>query len=340
MHRIVAGLVVAAVAGIAGGPARAAETDAAARAARATVTAAWAGVPLRSVADRLAAAGGVAVVIDRRIDPDRAISLDASGRPLADVLAEVAAAAGGEAVAYAGHLRIVPRGLAARFQAADAARAREHRALAPAIRGRIRAEAAWSWPAGATPRDLISTAADAAGFTIADLAGLPHDHFPAAALPPLALADRLDLVLAHFDRRVSWRRPSPRSATDAATATIVPLEPAGPAAESRAARAPIASSPPSPRRDDRPPQPAPAATYTLTVAAPLDELLATLARRFGLALDLDAASLRRRGVAPGEIVKLEIRDATRADLLDAILAPRGLTWRIEEATLSVSAAAP
>ena len=79
-------------------------------------------------------------------------------------------------------------------------------------------------------------------------------------------------------------------------------------------------------------------TYTLTVAAPLDELLATLARRFGLTLDLDHPALARVGVAPGEIVRLELRDAPRDALLDAITKPRGLTWLIEGGSLSISAA--
>ena len=81
-----------------------------------------------------------------------------------------------------------------------------------------------------------------------------------------------------------------------------------------------------------------AATYTLTVAAPLEELLATLARRFALTLDLDRPGLARIGVAPGEIVRLEVRDASRDQLFDAIAKPRGLAWRIEGGTLFVSAA--
>ena len=80
------------------------------------------------------------------------------------------------------------------------------------------------------------------------------------------------------------------------------------------------------------------ADYTLTVAATLEELLSTLARRFGLELALDGAGLARAGVAPAEIVRLELKDVSREQLLDAICAPRQLAWHIEGDTLSVSAA--
>ncbi|MEI6240367.1 MAG: hypothetical protein WCR51_08250 [Planctomycetia bacterium] len=293
------------------------------------VTASWTGLPLRQVAARLSEIGGVAVVIDRRLDPDTSITLDASGEPLADVLDRVAAAARADVAMYAGHVRLVHHGAgAAALAAAERLRSTELEALGKRLDAG--ADTAWSWPDGAVPRDLVATAASQAGIVIEGLDELPHDHFPAASLPPLALADRLDLLLAHFDRRIAWQpRRGQRAGMPVFSIVALPA----------AATEPPAARQRPPRRRD-PPRPArePGSTYTLTVAAPLDELLSTLARRFGLTLELDRAALARAGVAPAEIVRLELKAATREQLLDAICAPRALVWRIEGDTLSVSAA--
>lgn len=293
------------------------------------ITASWTGLPLRMTAARLADAGRIAVVVDRRLDPDVLVSLESAGDPLADVLARVAGAAGAEVAVYAGHLRIVPPGRAARLAFAEDRRTAELRALSVKLRSRLTAADAWTWPDGAVPRELVAAVAAEAHLALAHLDSLPHDHFPGARLVPLPVADRIDLVLAHFDRRVAWR-PVPAEAPRSPTFTILPLEAADERRAAAAAR---------PGRPDPEQQPAvAAATYSLTVAAPLDELLTTLARRFSLDLDLDREGLAAIGVAPGEIVRLEMRDASRDRLLEAVLAPRGLAWRIEDGRLVVNAA--
>ena len=101
------------------------------------------------------------------------------------------------------------------------------------------------------------------------------------------------------------------------------------------ASAPPRQAPWSPRGTRPPRSPDVAHTYSLRVAAPLDELLTTLAQRFSLALDLDRAALERRGIAPREIVRLDVKDASREALLDAVLDPLGLGWQIEGKTLRV-----
>lgn len=306
---------------------RAAAAEPVSRALATPVTADWAGLPLRQAAARLAAVGRVAIVIDRRLDPDTPLTLHASAAPLDDVLARVADAAEAEVAAYAGHLRLVPRGRAGPLAAADRLRHEELGRLAHSLNARARQQAAWSWPDGAVPADLVAGVAAEAGIALEGLELLPHDHFPGAGLPALSLADRLDLVLAHFDRRVAWQ-PRPHRPEEKPVFALVALP------QDAAAAAPARRPPP--RRPAPPPDAA--STYTLTVAAPLDELLATLARRLGLTLALDRAALTRAGVAPAEIVRLELADASREQLLDAICKPRGLVWRIEAGTLSVSAA--
>lgn len=296
------------------------------------IDATWTGVPLRKVAGRLSTMTGLAIVIDRRIDPDTRISLTASDEALPKVLATLAKEARAEVVLLASHARLTPSGSAARLRAAERLRVAEIRRLSAADKARVTARSVWSWPAGATPRDLAAAAATAAGIALTGLDTLPHDHFPTAALPPLSLAERLDLLLAHFDRRVEWKNIG-QAADGRPTFAIVSL-----------AGVPVDAADRLTGPDDRagvwPPTPpgkkaAAGATYSLQVAAPLDALLATLAKQLELTLDIDRASLRARGIAGGEIIRLDVTNVSRDELLEAILDPLALDWQIEEQTLRV-----
>ncbi len=296
-----------------------------------TVTANWTGVGLRQWADSASAAAGMPVVVDRRLDPDTTVRLDCVAEPWREVLRRVAASVAGEAAELADSTRIVPPGMAAAVAAAEAERDRAIDRLPPRGQALLAARQAWAWPAGAEPRNLVRETAARSGIVAEGLDAVPHDHLPAATLPPLSLAARLDLVLAHYDLRIEWRA-GPR-AGDPPLGRIVPFD-----------TSPVPAPAPDRRgagRDRRKPRPAsaPAAppTFTLRLAAPLDEALATLSKRWHLTLDLDLPSLRRRGIAPGEIVRASVTDATREQVLDALLAPLGLAWRIEGETLRVFA---
>lgn len=294
-----------------------------------TIDAHWTGVPLREVATRLTTLGGVAIVVDRRIDPSTAITLAVSAEPLDEVLAAVAPQAAAEVALLDGHARIAPADAAALARAGEAAREQEIRRLEPKLQRLAQARRAWAWPEGAQPRDLLAAAAAEAGIALEGLSALPHDHFPSADMPPLSLAERLDLVLAHFDARVEWKKiPAPGQQP---MFRIVPI--------AATASAPHRKPPWSPRITPAQRAPEVAHTYSLRVAAPLDDLLATLAKRFGLTLELDRAVLEQRGIAPREIVRLDVKHASREALLDAVLDPLGLGWQIEGTTLRVGAGA-
>lgn len=295
-----------------------------------TIDADWTGVPLREVAARLTSLGGVAIVVDRRIDPSTAITLVASAEPLEEVLAAVAAQGTAEVALLDGHARIAPADAAALARAGEAAREQELRRLEPTLQRLAQARRAWAWPNGAQPRELLAAAAAEAGIALEGLGALPHDHFPSADMPPLPLAERLDLVLAHFDARVEWKKIF-TPAGQRPVFRIVPIAATTSAAPRQKPWSPWAAPP------QRPPDVA--TTYSLRVAAPLDDLLATLAKRFGLTLQLDRAVLETRGIAPREIVRLDVKDASREALLDAVLDPLGLDWQIDGTTLRVGTAA-
>jgi hypothetical protein len=178
----------------------------------------------------------------------------------------------------------------------------------------------------ARPRDLVAAVAAEAGVAPLDgIADLPHDHFPAAQLPAMSRAEKIDLVLAHFDRRVEWR-----TVGGVARGAIVPLDTNLPPRRRVPARKPADPKPLVSKAD----------VFSLRTAAPLDELLVALTDKFRLELEIDRDSLRARGISPREIVRVDVRDVTREQLLDEVLGPVGLVWRIEGERLRVRAAPP
>jgi len=298
----------------------------------AAVQATWTRVPLRDWATRVTPLAGRPVILDRRIDPDRLVTLAAHGESLRELLGTVAAEAGAAVEELPGTIRLAPQASAGRAAAAAADRERQLARLPAAQRKPLEKAAPWSWPAGARPRDLVAAALAEAGLAVEGVDGIPHDHFPAATLPSLPLAERLDLVLAHFDRRILWAadrgRPSGRIvAIDAEIAAGTTAGAAGPASV-------------VPRRRPAPP----ARTmkvreeFTLRLEAPLDQAVAAIAGRLGLEPELDRDSLAARGIATGEIVRAEVEKASREALLDAVLQPAGLQWKIEGQRLRVFAA--
>lgn len=282
------------------------------------VHARWTGLPLADWAQRASQLAGRPVVLDRRIDPERLVTLECDGDALETVLARVARDADAAVEVLASSIRIVPSAALGRAAAAERARTREVAAAGADLRRKVLTREPWHWMAGATPRALIDDAAQAAGIEITDRDRVPHDHLRAASLPDLTLGERLDLVLAHYDLRVAWgTRPR-----------IVAVE-----AEDAVATGSRARGSTSPRR----PRGAGVDVFTLRLEAPLDEALAAIATRLGLVLDLDRDSLAARGMQPGEIVRAQVTDASREALLDAVVGPLGLRWTITEKRLRVFA---
>jgi len=335
---------VMAVATLGATPCLAAPREMAGAGLDAAVQASWTQVPLGDWAERASRIAGLPVIIDRRLDPTFLITLDCRGEPVHDVLDRVAAMVGGQVEVLASSVRIGPSSVAGLASAAEQARNAELASLPPALRRTAHRRAAWTWPTAARPRDLLATTAREAGLELDGLDAIPHDHLPAASLPMLSLAERLDLVLAHYDRRIAWTTGG---------AEVVPLD-AGMTARDNAPR-PAAASQSEPGRKpeaqataqpQRKPTPRRGAnptttreTFSLRLAAPLDQALAAVAARLSLDLTIDAQSLAARGIAPGEIARVDVHEVSRAELLDAIVAPFGLAWSIDAGTLRVFASA-
>jgi hypothetical protein len=282
------------------------------------VRATWTRVPLRDWAGHASKLAGLPVIVDRRLDPDVTVTITTDGDTLRSLLDRVAASADGVVEPLAATVRIVPKAVAGRATAAEAARETAVRRLPASMKRRLEPRTSWDWPKASTPRDLVGGLASEASLPLLGIGRIPHDHLPAGSLPGLTVAERIDLVLAQYDLRVAW---TPQGGA------IVPIDEGvdPPAIAPPSVRAPPANARPTAGSD----------VYSLRVEAPLDVALAAVAKQLGLALSLDRASLAAKGIAAGEIIRVDVRDLDRDALLDALVAPLGLSWSVDGATLRV-----
>ena len=116
----------------------------------------WEDVPLRDALERLAQTQQIAYFLDRRIDPDRLISISANAVPLEMVVQMLAQKAGGGSCHVGSVVYIGPADTArvlATVAAVQAEFARQSRE--PAVR-ELFAAAALSWPELTEPRKLLT----------------------------------------------------------------------------------------------------------------------------------------------------------------------------------------
>ncbi len=174
-------------------------------------TIAWSGVPLGDALANLARQHRVAVLLDRRVDPNRLLTLEGT-LPLRDVFpnaarnvqleprAPLSRLAPSLGVSYFGPVVYVGPENAARNLRTVAEHRREEVRQAPSSqRSRLLRSSRIEWGEAAQPRDLLSQLAEEAGVQIENLGDVPHDLWRAGSLPSLPWCDRLTLILAQFD---------------------------------------------------------------------------------------------------------------------------------------------
>ena len=168
--------------------------------ARATkVTATWQGQSLRRAITRLTSEPSVGFVLDRRIDPDRPISLSLKDETLDKALADLAAAGGAELCWFADLAYIGPSETVRELRTLAALRLDEARKT-PKPRSKILlAKRPKQWEDFAEPKALVEEFAREAGLKAIGVDQVPHDLWGAASLPPMTAMERLTVVLAQFD---------------------------------------------------------------------------------------------------------------------------------------------
>lgn len=289
-------------------------------------------LPLRTLLTRVGSSTGTLLVLDRQIDPTQPVSLTARGETLHEVLKKIADLAAVDVAVLDSSVWLVPLGEAGRYEEADRLRQTMLARLPKFSRTALSHQATWQWDAGTTPHALVNELiADASQhqltLSLPDLnAAIPHDHLPAASLPPLTLAERFELVAMQYGRRIEW---SPSRRGQQVTGRLVPLPAASTTRTPRPAGHPTTRQPRQPVATAQP-------LFTLRATAPLATLIDTVASQFNLEPAIDREALRRQGIDPQTIVQLEVTDANRDELLTAIVSPLDLTWSISGTRLTIT----
>jgi hypothetical protein len=232
--------------------------------------------------------------------------------------------------------------------------------------GRLPAAAAKRWLATermrwndfATPRQLLGELAAAGGLDLSGLQQVPHDLWAGTDLPPLPLVDRVSLILIQFDltfqladdgnraalipipERVAivraypggpqpeilvrkWAALAPESEVRVSGEKIWvrgPLEDQEKIAAARRGVAAKSSRKPLVRQGET--------RFTVNgKKGPLDRMLGELADKLDLELRIDKKRLQQAGVSLTQEVSFQVKNATLDELLDAVLAPAGCTFR-------------
>lgn len=324
----------------------------------------WSGAPLRPALASLAEKQRLAILLDRRIDPDQKLELALASVPLESALAEIASSRDlgfcllGP-VAYFG-----PRDAARRLRTLAALRTQELKLLGPDARRVLARELAWRWDDLATPRDLIEQLAAEAGSEVAGLEQVPHDLWAGADLPPLSLVHRLTLVAVQFDltfqvdqsgRRLTlvpvpdevslrrtypggrhpeelaarWAGLAPESRVQVVGGKIV-VEGRLEDHERLAGAKPGAEGPPA----------GGVQVYSLRYQdKPLRALLDELKRRLKLEIRIDERGLEEAGISLDQNVSFSVTQVALDDLLKAALTPAGLEFRRRDDAVEVYPAA-
>lgn len=197
----------------------------------APLTATWLNVELRTMAGRISENRRVAVVIDRRIDPNRLVTLESRNEPLRLALSELADDAGAAVSVTHIVVYIGPPESAGRLRTLIQLRSDEldNRASAgttgpkpgttkSSLPRRVLADrSTFVWEDLDEPRGIVQRIATRWKLTPEGLDRIPHDLWAAATLPETSAAEALSLVLNQFDLTFEW--------TDGGTGfRILPIE--------------------------------------------------------------------------------------------------------------------
>jgi hypothetical protein len=329
----------------------------------AQVTVSWSNLPLGRALAGLGAVEHVAIVLDRRIDPDRPVSLSLSQQPLAAAFAEIARKTDIGYCQFGPVAYFGPAEAARLLRTLAAVRLDELRPLGTAGARKFLVLRSWTWDELAEPRALLAELAAEADVEIVGAERIPHDLWPAADLPQLSWIDRLTLLAAQFD--LAFRiEPSGRKVTlipidkDAAvTRTYAAGRDAAKVAKAWARAIPgvqitvdkgkirlrgrvedheLVEQRLRGKSLERPSVTAGPEVYQLSVeSAALSKVIDQLTGRLNLQIQWDRAAIDAAGISVDQLISVKVKDASLDDLVRAVLAGTGLGFRRNGQEISI-----
>ncbi len=315
----------------------------------------WTNAPLRSTLAGFSRNYHVAVLVDRRIDPERLIELTVRDMPLGEACQRVADSLhlGFTFIGPVGYFG--PTETSERLRTLVALGKEEAQRLPEAARARWLKARAWRWEDLATPRELVEQVARETHAKVDNLEQIPHDLWSGADLPPISPIELLTLVTVQFDlafdltstgdqitlvplpaevvvertypggstpaeKARQWAQLAPQSKISVAGGKLV-VRGRVEDHELLARPAKSASVPASPA-------PPGVKVYTLTLKeTPLDKLLEAIARQASVRLQFDQDAIAAAKIKLDQPVSVAVKQVTIEELLRSALEPAGLSCR-------------
>jgi hypothetical protein len=172
------------------------------------ISARWKGLTLRSLLRRLSRDREIAIVLDRRIDPEQEVSLETGERSLSSALDEIARSANVAVTRVGNCLLFAPPSAASRLRTLITLRERELRSFDGGQFGRASRRnlerATITWADLDRPVEIVLAIGHQFGLSIAGTETIPHDMWAGATIPNATAAEALSLVLNQFDLTFQW----------------------------------------------------------------------------------------------------------------------------------------
>ena len=164
----------------------------------ASLSTTWSQTPLRRLLTTLSQHERVALVLDRRVDPDQLVDFAARDDTIEKLLAKLTVQLHLGYCFVGSVVYVGPEDTAGKLATLVELK-RASLAVLPLEAKRDLVKIVPShWGQLATPRELIEQVAAQGGVKVEGLERIPHDLWPAVDLPDLAFIDRMSIVLAGF----------------------------------------------------------------------------------------------------------------------------------------------
>lgn len=184
----------------------------------------WVNSDLRTLLARIAETRRTAIFLDRRLDPDRALSFDSTGKTLRESLVEIVEPADAALTHLGSTVVLAPATSASRLRTVAALRVEELSAAVSAARGSTGKSRLVSladrrtirWSDLDEPRSVLEQIGTRWKLTIEGVDQVPHDLWGGGVMADVNACEALTLALNGFDLTFSWQ-------PDAAGVRIVPM---------------------------------------------------------------------------------------------------------------------
>jgi hypothetical protein len=335
---------------------------------KAAVSVSWSNIPLARALGSLSASQHVAIVLDRRVDPDQPIRLMLSQQPLAEGLRQIAdhlklGYCQFGPVAYFG-----PGDVAKQLRTLGALRSQQARGLSADAARKLLTMRTSHWDDLAEPRQLLADLAAEAEVRIIGEEKIPHDLWRASDLPPLTWIDRVTLLAAQFDltfhvdksgqkvellpapakvvlsrtylagretdelaKRWAEALPQAKIAVEGNKIRLDGLLEDHEFVEHRLRGTPTVRTKVTPGKE----------VYQLSIDnAPLDQVVQQLGQRLNLEFQWDRAAIDAAGISVAQVVSIKVTNASLDDLVRAVFDGTGLAFRRDDERVSIFPAEP